>query len=263
MEEEQTLVDRKKHQLQQLQDDEGLLPVLLENYLDKAGVIIHTSAKLHGRPLLFQMFGGSAPAKDTTAPAANGFALVAVVYTFANVSGAHINPAVTFALICTGHMIWWKGLLYIIAQILGAIFGALIYTMLIPNLHIGGGASSPGCFGPGPGVTNSAVFGWEMMMTFLLVMTVYASAVTKPGHGNTAPLAIGLSLYAAAISGGQYTGASLNPARTIGPSVVFTCNVAISFLYICAELVGGALAAGLSIFLYGMAPVGKSRSIVA
>lgn len=86
-------------------------------------------------------------------------------------------------------------------QILGAIFGALLYTSLIPTLHLGAGAGSPGCFGPAPGVENGDVFGWEVMMTFLLVMTVYAAAVAKPGHGNTAPLAIGLSLYAAAISG--------------------------------------------------------------
>jgi hypothetical protein len=86
-------------------------------------------------------------------------------------------------------------------QILGSIFGALIYTSLIPSLHIGSGAGSPGCFAPGNGTTAGGVFGWETMMTFLLVMTVYAAAVAKPGHGNTAPLAIGLSLYAAAISG--------------------------------------------------------------
>lgn len=67
--------------------------------------------------LLFQIFGGAAPPKDTTAPAANGFALVCIVYTFANVSGAHLNPAVTFALMCTGHMKWWKGLLYMFMQV--------------------------------------------------------------------------------------------------------------------------------------------------
>ncbi|GLC34859.1 hypothetical protein PLESTM_000247600 [Pleodorina starrii] len=252
-------------------DDDDLLPVVLERYLEKAGVMqklrpyLDVSGQVKNEfarclmaeffgTLLFQMFGGSAPAKDTTAPAANGFALVAVIYAFANISGAHINPAVTFALICTGHMKWWKGLLYMIAQILGAIFGALIYTALIPTLRLGAGAGSPGCFGPSAGVHAGDVFGWEMMMTFLLVMTVYAAAVAKPGHGNTAPLAIGLSLYAAAISGGPYTGASLNPARTIGPAVVFTCNVGISFLYIAAELFGAACAAGLSIFLYGRAP---------
>ena len=64
-------------------------------------------------------------------------------------------------------------------QILGAIFGALIYAALIPQLHIGGGDSSPGCFGPSSGTTWSEVFGWETMMTFFLVMTVYASAVAR------------------------------------------------------------------------------------
>jgi glycerol uptake facilitator-like aquaporin len=67
--------------------------------------------------LLFQVFGGAAPPKDTTAPAANGFALVCIVYAFANISGAHLNPAVTFALTCTGHMVVWKGLCYAVAQV--------------------------------------------------------------------------------------------------------------------------------------------------
>lgn len=67
--------------------------------------------------LLFQIFGGAAPPTGTAAAPANGFALVAVIYAFANVSGAHLNPAVTFALMCTGHMRWWRGLLYMIAQV--------------------------------------------------------------------------------------------------------------------------------------------------
>ena len=69
--------------------------------------------------LLFQMFGGSAPNKDTSAPAANGFALVAAIYAFCNISGGHLNPAVTFALMCTGHMKWWKALMYMCAQVRG------------------------------------------------------------------------------------------------------------------------------------------------
>mmetsp|Transcript_20188 Transcript_20188/g.44007 ORF Transcript_20188/g.44007 Transcript_20188/m.44007 type:complete len:302 (-) Transcript_20188:579-1484(-) len=258
-------------------DDAAMLPVMLEDYLERVGVMNKLRPYIGGTgqiknetirqvlaeffgTMLFQMFGGSAPAKDTSAPAANGFALVALIYAFANISGGHLNPAVSFALMCTGHMVWWKSLMYMCAQILGAIFGALIYAALIPGLTIGYGDASPGCFGPGNGASNANLFGWEVMMTFLLVMTVYAAAVAKPGHGNTAPLAIGLSLYAAAISGGPYTGASLNPARTIGPAAVFHCNGVVVIIYVVAELFGAACAAGLSIFLYGRNPDLRTRA---
>jgi glycerol uptake facilitator-like aquaporin len=90
-------------------------------------------------------------------------------------------------------------------QVLGSIFGSIIYAGLIPGLSLAKsefhGGNAPGCFGPTKGVGAGALFGWEAMMTFLLVCTVYAAAVTKPGHGNTAPLAIGLALYAAALTG--------------------------------------------------------------
>ncbi len=95
----------------------------------------------------------------------------------------------------------------LVSQILGSVFGSLIYAGLIPGLTVGAtirtGETAPGCFGPAAGVTNGELFWWEVFMTFLLVVTVYAAAVAKPGHGNTAPLAIGLSLYAAALTGVQ------------------------------------------------------------
>ena len=75
--------------------------------------------------------------------------------------------------------------------------------MIMPGVHVGHGNNGPGCFTPThhPIVSNGQLFGWEMCMTFTLVSVVYATAISKPGHGNTAPLAIGFTLFASAFVG--------------------------------------------------------------
>lgn len=79
----------------------------------------------------------------------------------------------------------------------------VLQAVLIPSVHVGGGDSMPGCFTHEGGVTitKGQLFLWELIMTFVLVSTVYAVAVTKPGHGNIGPLAVGFSLFASAFIG--------------------------------------------------------------
>ncbi|KAK9809551.1 hypothetical protein WJX73_000988 [Symbiochloris irregularis] len=205
---------------------------------------------------IFQIYGGSA--NDDVAAFGNGITLCILVYATANVSGGHLNPAVTFANCLTGHISWGRGGLYVIAQFLGAVFGALIASGMIPESDIGGG-SGPGCFTHTKGtvISKSQLWWWETIMTFTLTSVVYATAVTKPGHGSLAPLAIGFSLFASAFVGGPYTGAALNPARVIGPAIVFNCYWDTAFVYIFAELFGGFLAAVAFLPLYGFGQFGS------
>jgi len=191
---------------------------------------------------LFAFFGGAAP--GPVAAWANGIALAVLVYVTANVSGGHLNPAVTVATLITGHTSFSRGLAYIVAQIAGSILASTLHLGLIPGAH------DIGCFAP-HGINLAQAFGWEVMMTFLLVVTIYSVAVGEPSFGNMAPLAIGLALFAAAITGGGFTGASLNPARTLGPAVVFSCHWGAVPAYIAAEVLGAAAAAVVSWPLYG------------
>ncbi|DBB12410.1 hypothetical protein WJX82_007201 [Trebouxia sp. C0006] len=206
---------------------------------------------------IFEIYGGNAP--DSVAAYGNGITLGILVYITANVSGGHLNPAVTFATCLTGHTSWAKGGLYVIAQVMGGIFGSLMGAVLIPSVTVGGGDSMPGCFTHEGGVTitKGQLFLWEMIMTFVLVSTVYAVAVTKPGHGNIGPLAVGFSLFASAFIGGQFTGAALNPARVLGPAIVFHCYWDTAFIYVFGELFGGLLAAIIVLPLYGFGQFGS------
>jgi len=102
-----------------------------------------------------------------------------------------------------------------------------------------GGDGSPGCFDDksvNKNLTKSQLFGWEALMTFTLISCVYACGVAKPGHGSHTPLAVGLALLACAGTGARWTGAALNPARVIGPLVVFGCGKSVAWIYVVAQL---------------------------
>ncbi|CAK0782069.1 hypothetical protein CVIRNUC_005545 [Coccomyxa viridis] len=205
---------------------------------------------------IFQIYGGSA--NDEVAAFGNGLTLAVVIYATANVSGGHVNPAVTLANCLTGHTSWGRGGLYMAAQLLGAIFGALIESGLLPDAVVGGG-TGPGCFTHLKGIatTTGQLWWWEVIMTFLLVSVVFATTVTKPGHGNIAPLAIGFTLFASAFVGGPSTGAALNPARVLGPAMVFHCYWNTAFVYVFAEFFGAVIAAALVLPLYGFGQFGS------
>lgn len=181
--------------------------------------------------LLFAFFGALAPPQY--AAAANGLALAVLVYCAVAQSGGHLNPNVTASLVLSGHTSLLQGGYYILCQLVGAIVGAGITK---------GFGRSPGCFLPADGVSHAALWGWETIMTTLLIVTVYEVAVVQKGASNVGPLVIGLSLFVAASVGGAATGAALNFARVLGPAVVNGCGWSTVWVYLLAHLTAVAFA---------------------
>lgn len=201
--------------------------------------------------LIFTLYGSAVA--STYGPWGNGITLAVLVYLTANVSGGHLNPAVTIATMVSGHHGIFAGLAYIVAQLSGACLGICLLIGLLPGQSIGMGDAGMGCFKAGTGLTRGMAFGWEFIMTFLLVAVVYAVAIGKPSFTETGPLAVGFALWCSAFVAGEYTGASLNPARTLGPAFVYHCNWRYAWVYVLAELLGGITAALVSWPLYGTA----------
>ncbi|XP_061345715.1 probable aquaporin TIP-type isoform X1 [Gastrolobium bilobum] len=179
--------------------------------------------------------GATTPAGLISAAIAHAFALFVAVSVGANISGGHVNPAVTFGAFVGGNITFLRAIVYIIAQLLGSIVASLLLAFVT-------GLSVP-AFGltAGVGVGNALVF--EIVMTFGLVYTVYATAI-DPKKGNLgiiAPIAIGFIVGANILAGGAFTGASMNPAVTFGPAVV-SWSWGNYWIYWVGPLVGGGLA---------------------
>jgi len=206
--------------------------------------------------MFFQILG--ATTTDWMAPFVNGFALAVWIYTAANISGGHLNPAVTFSIFICGFFPLTHALLYMGLQIVGAILGSLVVAGLVPGASIQMGDGAPGCFDPTvvhSEITDAQLFGWEVVMTFTLISCVYACGVAKPGHGSHTPYVVGLALVCCAGSGGQYTGAALNPARVVGPRAVFECGKGVAWIYILAQLAAAVLACSVFAFVSGPGPL--------
>jgi glycerol uptake facilitator protein len=181
------------------------------------------------------------------------FALVviAMVYSIGHISGCHINPAVTVSLALSGKFPWKDVPAYVGAQVVGAILGslAIIATLGIGAKDLGLGVAS---FNPDTVGYARAIFA-EAIGTGILVFTVFG-VIDRRAPAGFAGIIIGFVVFAAIIVVGPVTGASINPARTVGPMLIlqlFGGAVKWSQLpaYLIGEFVGAALGAGLYLAL--------------
>ncbi|MGP3989327.1 MIP/aquaporin family protein [Streptomyces sp. 3N207] len=169
--------------------------------------------------------------------------VVAAVFAIGHVSGCHINPAVTLALASTGRMSWREAPGYILAQCTGAVVGAaaIIAVLGMRAVRVGLGVAAYAA----PTSVSQAFFA-EALGTFILVFVVFG-VIDQRAPGGFAGLPIGFAVCAIAIALGPVTGASLNPARHLGPLIISALSggtVSWSQLpvYLLAQVVGGLLA---------------------
>jgi aquaporin Z len=151
-----------------------------------------------------------------------GLAIVAMAYGIGPVSGCHVNPAVSFGVFVAGRMTLSDFISYVIAQVLGAIAGAIVLHVILSGKSAGwtGGLGQNG-WGPGYlGQYNLlSAFVFEVVATFLFLVCILG-VTQKGGPTQAAGLAIGLTLVAIHIVGINVTGVSVNPARSLGPAIV-------------------------------------------
>ena len=167
---------------------------------------------------------------------AHGFTLGVIAFAYGHISGAHINPAVTFGLWIGRAIDATTAIMYIVVQLLGGIAAGFVLLYVLGTPVNGLGVTTLAS-----GVSPIQGLILEAILTFFLVNTVLNTAVSRQA-GGLAPLAIGLTLAFSILMGGPLTGASLNPARTLGPAVA-TGNYADIWLYFAVPALGGLVAA--------------------
>ena len=165
-----------------------------------------------------------------------GLVIVAMAYSIGNISGCHINPAVSIAMLVSGKLSLKDFIGYVIAQIAGAIAGA---ALLIPLLGKDCGFGANALYQGNIGLSILI----EVILTFVFVIAILG-VTSKTENGAVAGLVIGLTLTLVHIFGIYFTGTSVNPARSLG-SAIFKGDDALKdvWVFIVAPLIGGALAA--------------------
>ncbi|HXT28432.1 MAG TPA: aquaporin [Vicinamibacterales bacterium] len=172
---------------------------------------------------------------------AHGLALSIAVSNFGGISGAHVNPAVTLGLMVTGRVKPALAMLYIVAQLLGASIAALTCREIFPMEAINAGML--GIPLPAAWASTGTIFCVEFVLTFLLVTSVFGTAVDERGKTvKIGGFGIGLTVAFDILAGGPITGASMNPARSFGPALVMG-HWEWHWLYWVAPVLGGMAAA--------------------
>ena len=211
-----------------------LIATLLFVFVGAGSVVVITSPAVIGAD----------PHRDAAAltaiALAHGLAIALLVAGTARISGGHINPAVTFGAVITGRLKLTTGVLYVGGQLAGAVIGALLLEAAVVGDvegSLGAHSLNLGALdGEGAGVMVEAV------LTFVLVFTVFATAIDPRGLANLAPVAIGLAVLVDHFVGVPLTGASMNPARSFGPALVADVWDD-HWVYWVGPLAGGGIAA--------------------
>ena len=169
-----------------------------------------------------------------------GFVVTALIYTFGHISGAHFNPAVTISFALIDEFDKKDLLPYIMAQIAGTILACLFLLVLF--LEEAQGAKELAYYGATiPRGSWYQSFGFEFILTFILMLVIYGSAVHGKAIKSFAGIAIGFTVGLEAMFAGPICGASMNPARSIGPAIV-SGNLDSLWLYIIAPILGSVVA---------------------
>ena len=181
---------------------------------------------------------GITPASVVAIALAHGMMITVLAAATSHISGGHINPAITFAVCLVGQMEVEKGVMYVIAQLSGAVLGAVLIVAIIPDAAEG----NLGAHSLGIGVTATGGLLAEIALTFILVFVIFAVAIDPRGPSYLAPIAIGLAVFVDHLFGITVTGASINTARSFGPALV-AWEWGYHWLYWIGPAVGAGLAA--------------------
>ncbi len=205
-----------------------------------------------GGGMVSARFGGNAVpyGAKVVAPA---LMVMAVILFMGTVSGAHLNPAVSIAFAARGDFPWKRVPAYVVAQFLGAILATLLLWALI------GKQGSAGLTLPGHGISAVAAMLWEMVLTTGLVSVILGTASGAQQIGPMAAIGVGGYIALAGLWGSPVSGASMNPARSLGPALVIGDWTA-WWAYLVGPVAGALIAVGIAYVLRGR---GGGRSGVA
>jgi aquaporin Z len=196
-----------------------------------------------GAGMVNARFGGHAVpySAQVVAPA---LMVMAVILFMGAVSGAHLNPAVSIAFALRGDFPWKRVAPYVLAQFVGAILATLLLWALL------GKQGSAGLTLPGHGISTTTAMLWEIVLTTGLVSVIQGTASGAQQLGALAAIAVGSYIALAGLWGAPVSGASMNPARSLGPALVLD-DWTSWWAYLVGPIVGGTIAVGISYVLRG------------